>query len=195
MTVGEWSVLLKQMARQQESSFTFPRDLQPMPGNLSTSTLNHYLRDLSAGPRLTNLQDTQTIYESSLGHNITITHLRPLLHLSEILPSKSFAVFLLLGGSNWFNMLNTFDLAYPGYYEEYVNNTNNITTISLIFSIMAICIAVFFLYKAQSIFISNYQKCVNQLLPQDTVSRTAQCPLFVHWTYKGPATLRCLGTC
>ena len=66
--------------------------------------------------------------------------------MSEILPSEAFAVFNLLSGANWFNMLNAFDIAYPGYYEEYISNsTNNSTIINLIFSIMAICTAVYFL--------------------------------------------------
>ena len=65
--------------------------------------------------------------------------------MSKILPSEAFAVFVLLGSSNWFNMLNAFDIAYPCYYEEYVNNSNNSTIINLIFSIMAICTAVYYL--------------------------------------------------
>ena len=126
--------------------YNFPQDLSPIPGNFSASELSAYLGALGAylrqGPRLTNLRDTTTISRSSLGRNITLGHLRRLLHLSEVLPREAFATFLIMGRSNNFNYLNAFDSVYPGYCEDVEANSNNasITNIRLLIIIVAITV-------------------------------------------------------
>ena len=103
-----------------EHSYKFPRDLQPIPGTLTSDNYTRYITALSSflrrGPRRYLLTDATTIAESSIGRNITIQQLRRLLNLHEILPEEAFYVFVLLGGGNYFDLLLSFDLAYPNYY-------------------------------------------------------------------------------
>ena len=101
-------------------SYQFPRDLQPIPGTLTSDNYTRYITALSSflrrGPRRYILTDATTIAESSIGCNITIQQLRRLLNLHEILPEEAFYVFVLLGGGNYFDLLLSFDQSYPNYY-------------------------------------------------------------------------------
>ena len=128
------------------TKYNIPANLSPLPGNLSATELKAYLQELSAflrkGPRLSNLQDTTTISRSSIGKNITLQHLRRLLHLSELLPKEVFATYLLMDGRNYFEFLHIFDEVYKGYYEEMTANScrASINTIRVIIFVMAITI-------------------------------------------------------
>ena len=108
--------------------YQFPRDLQPIPGSLTSDNYTSYIRALSSflrrGPRRYVLTDATTIAESSIGHNITIQQLRRLLNLHEILPEEAFYVFVLLGGGNYFDLLLSFDESYPRYYQTRVDEAN-----------------------------------------------------------------------
>ena len=138
--------MLQHPWQRTPAKYSFPQDFSPITGNISASELSAYLGALGAylrqGPRLTNLRDTTTISSSSIGRNITLDHLRRLLHLSEVLPREAFATFIIMGRSNYFNFLHAFDLVYPGYYEDVEANTNNasITTIRILITIMAITV-------------------------------------------------------
>ena len=108
--------------------FQFPRDLQEIPGSLTSANYTEFIEALSAflrgGTRRYLLTDTQTIAESALGRNITIDKLRRLLHLHELLPEESLLTFVLLAGGNYFNFLLAFDESYPHYYEQRANEVN-----------------------------------------------------------------------
>ena len=77
----------------QEQSYKFPRDLQPIPGSLTSHNYTNYITVLSAflrrGPRRYLLTDATTIAESSIGRNITLQQLWRLLNLHEILPDTA----------------------------------------------------------------------------------------------------------
>ena len=129
----------------QQQSYSFPRDLQAIPGSLTGRNYTNYITALSSflrrGPRRYLLSDTTTIAESSIGRNITIQQLRRLLNLSEILPEECFYIFVLFGGGNWFDLLLTFDQAYPLYY----NSKTNIASLSetCFFSFIFLLLAAF----------------------------------------------------
>ena len=100
---------------QGDQQFTFPEDLGPVPGTLTGSNYTNYINSLSSflrqPPRRLILTDALTIAESSIGRNITLQQLSRLLHLAEILPDEVLAVFILLGGGNYFDLLLSFDHA------------------------------------------------------------------------------------
>ena len=108
--------------------FQFPRDLQEIPGSLTSANYTEFIEALSAflrgGMRRYLLTDTQTIAESALGRNITLDRLRRLLHLHELLPEESFLTFALFAGGNYFNFLLAFDESYPHYYQQRADEVN-----------------------------------------------------------------------
>ena len=108
--------------------FQFPRDLQEIPGSLTSANYTEYIEALSAflqrGPRRYLLTVTNTIAESALGRNITLDRLRRLLHLHDLLPEEAFLTFALFAGGNYFNFLLAFDESYPHYYQQRANEIN-----------------------------------------------------------------------
>ena len=108
--------------------YQFPRDLQPIPGSLTSDNYTTYIQALSSflrrGPSRYILTDTTTIAESSIGRNITLERLRRLLDLHNILPEEAFYVFVLLAGGNYFDLLLAFDESYPRYYQTRVDEAN-----------------------------------------------------------------------
>ena len=110
--------------------FQFPRDLQEIPGTLTSANYTQFIEALSAflrgGTRRYLLSDTLTIAESALGRNITLQRLRRLLHLDELLPDETFLAFALFAGGNYFNFLLAFDESYPHYYEQRANEVNSV---------------------------------------------------------------------
>ena len=117
---------------QEDQQFSFPEDLGPVPGTLTGSNYTNYINSLSSflrrPPRRLILTDAHTIAESSIGCNITLQQLTRLLHLAEILPDEALAVFILLGGGNFFDLLLSFDRAYPLYYDSKTSSANLVET-------------------------------------------------------------------
>ena len=117
---------------QRGQEYSFPADLGPVPGNLTGSNYTTYINSLSRflrrPPRRLVLTDANTIAQSSIGHNITLQQLTRLLHLAEILPEEALAVFILLGGGNFFDLLLAFDRAYPLYYDSKTSSANLVET-------------------------------------------------------------------
>jgi hypothetical protein len=112
--------------------FQFPRDLQEIPGTLTSANYTLFIEALSAflrgGTKRYLLSDTLTIAESALGRNITLQKLRRLLHLNTLLPDETFLTFALFAGGNYFNFLLAFDESYPHYYEQRINEVNSVQT-------------------------------------------------------------------
>ena len=110
--------------------FQFPRDLQEIPGTLTSANYTLFIEALSAflrgGTKRYLLSDTLTIAESALGRNITLQKLRRLLHLDTLLPDETFLTFALFAGGNYFNFLLAFDESYPHYYEQRTNEVNSV---------------------------------------------------------------------
>ena len=108
--------------------FQFPRDLQEIPGSLTSANYTEFIEALSAflrgGTRRYLLTDTNTIAESALGRNITLDRLRRLLHLHDLLPEETFLTLALFAGGNYFNFLLAFDESYPHYYQQRANEIN-----------------------------------------------------------------------
>ena len=117
---------------QRGREFSFPADLGPVPGNLTGSNYTSYINSLSEflrrPPRRLVLTDANTIAQSSIGRNITLQQLTRLLHLAEILPKEALAVFILLGGGNFFDLLLAFDRAYPLYYDSKTSSASLVET-------------------------------------------------------------------
>ena len=113
--------------------FQFPRDLQEIPGTLTSANYSLFIEALSAflrsGTKRYLLSDTLTIAESALGRNITLQKLRRLLHLNTLLPDEAFLTFALFAGGNYFNFLLAFDESYPHYYEQRNNEVNSVQTL------------------------------------------------------------------
>ena len=126
--------------------FQFPRDLQEIPGSLTSANYTEYIEALSAflqrGPRRYLLTDTNTIAESTLGRNITLDRLRRLLHLHDLLPEETFFTFALFAGGNYFNFLLAFDESYPHYYQQRANEVNWVQSYSA--SILIVLATTFF---------------------------------------------------
>ena len=120
--------------------FQFPRDLQAIPGSLSSANYTAYIEALSSflqrGPCRYLLTDTTTIAESAIGRNITLDRLRRLLHLHDLLPEETFLAFALFAGGNYFNFLLAFDESYPHYYQQRANEVNWVETCSASFIII-----------------------------------------------------------
>ena len=114
--------------------YTIPTHLTSIPGNLTNSELNVYLQEISAflrkGPRLADLQDTRTISRSSIGKKISLTRLRRLLHLSELMLREAFTTFVLMDGKNFFEFLNIFDQVYSSYYQQMSKPSSSTTSTS-----------------------------------------------------------------
>jgi hypothetical protein len=110
--------------------FQFPRDLQEIPGSLTSANYTEFIEALSAflrgGTRRYLLNDTQTFAESALGRNITLQRLRRLLHLDELLPDETFLAFALFAGGNYLNFLLAFDESFPHYYEQRASEVNSV---------------------------------------------------------------------
>ena len=120
--------------------FQFPRDLQPIPGSLTSANYTAYIEALSSflqrGPRRYLLTDTNTIAESAIGRNITLDRLRRLLHLHDLLPEETFYAFALLAGGNYFDFLLAFDESYPRYYQHRADEANWVETCGASFFII-----------------------------------------------------------
>ena len=138
---------------QRGQEFSFPADLGPVPGNLEGDNYTLYVNSLSEflrrPPRRLILTDANTIAQSSIGHNITLQQLTRLLHLAEILPEEALAVFILLGGGNFFDLLLAFDKAYPLYYDSRTSSASLVET--FICGILFLLVATFFNYGAVSL--------------------------------------------